>query len=358
MIVWLVASPCVIAVIKHLTSNKLLAFPYPWLLVGFSNVGVWVLCSIVQYMPGTPLDNTVQVPWSKGLPMGLMQGVEIGIGTEILHQISITLRTEILMLCPALMFIATYFAGLERLEPRIVLAVTAVTIGGLMSCYGTMTSTGLTLVPIALFGSLISTGRWVFTQKWLSVSCGDSKPSPITLVQRMAPMTALVGFVVAYIRHPGCYQTLPALPHPTMVACLLSTIALLVCLMVFAEMRVVQLTSALMIAFMCPVHNISVIFMDASVRGTKIYAVNWIGIVVCALASGFYTRERLQDKEKDDQLPLQGTQGVGQATGYQTNSTEAKLFPEVMRRASLTQRTTSEATEETSQLQATSTTEA
>jgi len=309
--VWLVASPLVMMCIKTLMSSENLNFPFPWLLIGFSNFGTWAVCSLLQCMPGSlqEADSTVAVPWKMACVLGLLQGFQVGIGAELIHKMSITLRTEICMLGPVWMFVGAVFAGLEQLEPQIVLSVIGVTLGGVLASYGSMTSEGLALVPLFLLMALFETSRWVLTQKWLS-SSGHEKPSPITLARRMSPMTALVGFVVAFAREPGCYQSLPMLPYPFKVTSLLCIISIGVCLMLVAEMRVVQLTSAVLLSFMYPVHNVIVILLDASVKGTKIAPLNCMGIVLCAVASGFYSNARLQNKDKEGvEQPVIGAQG-------------------------------------------------
>jgi len=322
--VWLVASPLVMMCIKTLMSSENLNFPFPWLLIGFSNLGTWAICSLLQCMLGSlqEADCTVAVPWKMACVLGSLQGFQVGIGAEIIHKMSITLRTEIYMLGPVFMFVGAVFAGLEKMEPRVVLSVIGVTLGGLLASRGSMTADGLALVPLFLLMALFETSRWVLTQKWLS-SGAHEKPSPITLARRMSPMTALVGFVVAFAREPGCYQSLPMLPYPWKVASLLCMISIVVCLMLISEMRVVQLTSAVCLSFMYPVHNIIVILLDASVKGTKIAPLNWMGIVLCAVASGFYSNARLQNKEKEGlQQPVISAQGCA-AKGPRYQSTDA-----------------------------------
>jgi drug/metabolite transporter (DMT)-like permease len=305
-LLWLVASPIAMESIKTLTSSPLLEFPYPWMLVGFTNMGIWIFCSLWRFVPRfvPEVENEVVISWSHSLALGFLQGLEVGIGADILHRISVTLRTEIHMLCPALMFIFGVVSGVEPLDPRLVLAIGAVTVGGLLASYGTMTWEGLNLVPLALLASLFSTVRWVLTQKWLSPS-GQRKPSPVVFALRMSPMTALVGFLVAVVREPAAYAGLLHLPFPGEVTSLLLVISFCVSLMLVAEMRVVQLTSALLLAFLVPFHNISVILLDTFLKGSKVSVLNWIGIVLCALATGCYSAAR-QDKKEHASLHLTG----------------------------------------------------
>jgi len=300
IMVWLVTSPLVMASIKTVTSTSSLNFPYPWMLVGLTNVGTGIFCLALYYVPGClrEADFERPVPWKNAAALGLMQGVEVGIGAEILFRISLTLRTEMHMLTPALMFVFGLAFGIESFDPRLILSVSVVTLGGLLASYGTMTWEGLELVPLLLLASLISTLRWVLTQKWLAPLGEQLKPSPIMLALRMSPTTAFVGFVVAAMREPGAYQGLLHLPYPGKIAGGLLLISFGICVMLVAELRAVQLTSALLLGFLVPFHNVSVILLDASVRGTKVSGINWIGIVLCAVASGFYSTARKEDKDR------------------------------------------------------------
>merc|ERR1719253_857361 len=114
----------------------------------------------------------------------------------------------------------------------------------------------------------------------------------------MSPMTSLVGFLVAAVREPAAFAGLLHLPFPKEVAVLVLAISFGVSLMLVAEMRACQLTSALLLAFLVPFHNVSVILLDASWKGTKVSTLNWLGIVLCALATGCYSTARKEDKDR------------------------------------------------------------
>lgn len=319
-LLWLVVSPLVMTSIKTLVSSTSLSFPYPWMLIGFSNLGTWICCHALRLVPGCLKDSEdveTNVPWKQAAALGLLQGFEVGIGADIIHRISLTLRTEIHMLCPAIMFVFALAVGIEKFKPQLVLSVVVVTIGGLMSSYGTLTWEGADLVPLALLASMMSTVRWVLTQKWLAPLGEAGRPTPIVLALRMSPITSFVGFLVAAVREPAAYQGLLFLPSPEKVACLLVIISLGVCFMLVAEMRVVQLTSALLLGFLVPFHNVSVILLDVSMKGAKVSGFNWMGIVLCAAASGFYAMARKEDSKDHLAVQFRGD-SLYQSTGTAT----------------------------------------
>jgi len=306
-LVWLVISPCVMLSIKTLTSDSAYNFPYPWMLIGFSNMGTWLVCQALYWMPSSirwkglqMADGQAAVPWRHAVAIGLLQGFEVGLGADIIHRISLTLRTEINMLCPAFMFLFGLAVGTEVFNTTLLFSIGIVTIGGLLASYGTMTYEGLDMVPLALLASVFSGIRWVLTQKWLSPQ-GEAKPSPILLALRMSPFTGLVGFAVAAVREPNAYKAifegLYPIPYPYQVTGLLACISVGVCVILVAEMRVVQLTSALLLGVMVPFHNVSVILMDVAMKGATVSHLNWIGIGLCAVASGFYFIARTEQQK-------------------------------------------------------------
>jgi hypothetical protein len=295
--VWLVTSPTIIASIKILTTKSSGAFPYPWLLTGFINSCAFVFCNALCHLPIflPEVDSQSKIPWLYAGPLGVLQGIEVGIGAVLLADLSITLRTEIHMLAPAFVFLLTLCAGLESPEPRLCLSILFVTIGGLLASYNTMTWEGLALVPLALLASLLSTVRWVLTQKWLSPASGG-KPSPINLTARMSPFTALTALLGAFVFERDAVMAMLHLPQPGRVALLILAVSLMVCILMVSEMRVVQLASALLFGFLVPFHNVTVILLDASIRGAKVSGVNWGGIMLCAVGTGFYLLSRKSSK--------------------------------------------------------------
>mmetsp|Transcript_1727 Transcript_1727/g.1789 ORF Transcript_1727/g.1789 Transcript_1727/m.1789 type:complete len:378 (+) Transcript_1727:84-1217(+) len=307
LVVWLLVSPLVMFSIKHLTSAQELHFPYPWLLIGFSNLGTFLLLSAsVLCFPKLWPDRSSrdEVHWKYASVLGILQGFEVGIGATIIYKISLALRTEIHMLSPVFMFIVGCSCGIERPTVQLVLAVVFVAIGGLLVCYGSLTWEGLNLVPLALVMALISTLRWVLTQKWLApilaanlfgASRARSASAPI-LALRMSPATSLVGFCVALAQERGAFAGLLHQPHAGQVVLLLCAISLGVSCILVAEMRAVQLTSALLMSFFVPFHNVTVILMDVVVKGARVSVVNWLGIVMVAIATGFYSLARKESR--------------------------------------------------------------
>lgn len=311
LLVWLLVSPLVMICIKHLTSTPELHFPYPWLLIGFTNLGTFLLLSASTFcFPKLWHDQSSrdEVQWRYASVLGLLQGFEVGIGATMIYRISLALRTEIHMLGPVFMFAGGCAFGIEKPKLQLILAVIFVTTGGMLACYGSLTWQGLEMVPLALLMSLISTIRWVLTQKWLAPAVAVSmlgapgaaeakSSSALVLALRMSPATSIVGFCTAFIRETGAYTGLLQQPHAGQVGLLLCGISLGVSFILLAEMRAVQLTSALLLSFFVPFHNVLVILTDVLIKGTRVSVVNWFGIMMCAVATGFYSLARKESKK-------------------------------------------------------------
>jgi drug/metabolite transporter (DMT)-like permease len=296
-----VASPTVVNCIKDLTSNESLAFPYPWLLVGFTNLITCVFATAsIQILPKKILPDAnpdAVVPWKYAAVLGVMQGIEVGMGADILHRLSITMRTEIMMLAPAFMFVCGLLLGIESFTPTRTLATVAVTIGGMLASYGTMTWEGIELVPWAVLMCIFGALRWSLTQKWLSPN-RHGKPSTVVLCARLSPFTALVGFVVSAFHNHGSYAALLSLPNPKQVALLLCLIGFGVFILIVSELRIVQLTSALLLGFFVPFHCVSLILIDVVARGTHMSQWNWLGVMLCSVATGLFAITHKGDRLK------------------------------------------------------------
>jgi hypothetical protein len=300
--IWFVASPTVINFIKILTSTQTLEFPHPWMLVVFVSASVWLFSTLALYLPANWLPHEsadVVIPWKQAAVLGCLVGIEVGLGNDILRRISITMRTEIVMLCPVFMFLCGILMGVESFTPRLGLAVASATVGGVLAAYGSISWEGIHLVPWAFVVAILGAFRWTLTQKWLSPA-GQTKPSALVLSARCQPFTALVGLVMCTFHDRDAFAKLIYLPYPETVALLCFAIGFGVFITTISEMCIVQMTSALRLAFFVPFHNVLLIFMDAAIRGSPISQLNCIGLILCAVSMVVLAMAR---SDKKDSMP-------------------------------------------------------
>lgn len=289
--IWLTTSPMIMLGIKRLTTDPRYAFPYPWLMTAGSNSVIFVLGNFAVYL--TDADSgEMEVPWSKALVLGVMQGFEIGLGNTVIQNISLSLRTELHMLTPALMYAIGLALGIERLRPMLAVSVLFVTMGGVLGTWGAIDHKGQTMLAPAALAALSAVMRWNLTQKWLSPRGMRIRPSPLVLVSRMAPATACTSLLVSFFYETWTLGSLSSLPQAPQLLALLLGIGAGICILLSAELHTVQLTSALLLAFLTPFHNVSIIIMDTLLKGTHISPVNWVGIILCSAATFCYGAAR------------------------------------------------------------------
>jgi len=302
--VWMIISPSIIIQIKSLISTAAFAFPYSWGFLGFSNLvtfaASWVAVQIADKFITNGKTSAVDVDWGKGCTLGVLQGLEVGLGAVVIRAISVELRTEIHMMAPAVMYVGGLLAGLESCAPVLVLSVVLITLGGIMSVSGQMHgTTDYMLVPVAILSALCASGRWVLTQFWLAPKGSPERPSPLLLLCRMSPATGVTGLLGAAIFEPQMYQALGDLPEPSAVWCRILFIGVSVVAMISAELRVCQLMSALLLGMMTPLHNVTIILWGIYSSGTtNVSLYNWGGITCCTAATILYSWARHEETKK------------------------------------------------------------
>jgi len=300
IIIWLTISPMILFSIKHLSTDRQLAFPYPFLMTGASNLVVFVVGSLFVKILGYD-KQAGQVSWQWAGLLGVIQGVEVGLGNTVVKYLSLSLRQELHMMSPALMYVGGRALGLEQYNPMVTLAVLLMTCGGMLSTWGRIHMDNTPMFALAIISATFSVIRWNLTQKMLASNKVD-KPSPLLLTVRQALATCVTCLLIS-----SCAEDVPTLmlmPHAQEVAQYVLCIGCGLCLMCLAEMRTVQLTSALFIAFVAPIHNVSIIVLDIFIRGGHVRGINCVGIICVSLATCLYIRTRQSENADPLHLPL------------------------------------------------------
>lgn len=295
--VWMIVSPAIIIQIRNLIATPEYDFPYSWGFLGFSNfvtyAAAWVIIQILDRFNGGET-SAVSIDWNKGHALGVLQGLEVGLGAVVIRAVSVELRTEIHMMAPAIMYVGGLAVGLETTAPTLVFSVLCITAGGLMSISGHMGGDNtMMLVPVAILAGLCATSRWVLTQYWLAPKGSPLRPSPLLLLCRMSPATGLTGLIGAAIFEPAMYSSVTSLPDPQAVWIRILFIGISVVLMISAELRVVQLTSALLLGMLTPIHNLTIIVYGIlHGNSSQVTPLNWAGIALCTVATVLYSHAR------------------------------------------------------------------
>jgi drug/metabolite transporter (DMT)-like permease len=302
IVVWLSISPMILFSVKHITNDRELAFPYPFLLTGSCNLVIFVVGSLLLKFPGVNQKNDSQVSWQMATVLGVINGVEVGVGNTVVKYLSLSLRQELHMMSPALMYLCGRVFGLEHYNPMVTLAVLLMTFGGMLSVWGRVHVGNIPMFLLAIVSAVCSVIRWNLTQKMLALEGKVEKPSAFVLAVRQSLATACACLAIS-----SCFEDVPPmmlLPHVDKVAKIVIGIGCGLCVMCMAEMRTVQLTSALFVAFFAPIHNVSIIVLDVIVKGAHVSGINWLGIICVTIATALYMRTRQKEVVDQSHLPL------------------------------------------------------
>jgi len=298
--IWFADSPAVTFLIKGVLVDRRLAFPHPLLLTGLINAQTFIIIrTLVQalHQSGVPgYTDMAQVSWKRASIIGTLQGIEISMGNAVLGLVSVALRTEFFMATPVLMFSAAVICGLEQPRMVLIFATVLVTIGGMMATTGRLQTAGFSVIALVLGQAFAAIARWILTQKYLLGKNGN-KPSPMVLAARISPFTANVALLAALIWEPEAFPALVYGPHPLEVLGRSFAMALGVCLLLISELRVVQLTSALLLGIFMPFHNVIIILLGVVIYHDVVSGLNWGGILICSLGTGIYALARSREAE-------------------------------------------------------------
>jgi len=315
--IWFFDSPTVVFLLKGVLED----FPYPVLLTALTNVvtcivilgfiQVYDLLSHFQktkdaaagglFTEGGATGSQAVLPeevsWANSAFLGALQGVEISLANFVLHKLSVALRTELLMTLPLMMFTVACLAGLERPRRMLTLAITLITLGGVLSTSGALKSSNIWVVAVVLLQGLIAVVRWVWTQKCLG-SDRENAPSPLRLAGRIVPFTSAIALAGAWFCEPSGFSVLL---HRSFTREILGRVIASGCgvaVLMIAELRVVQLTSALLFGIFVPLHNVFIILLGVFLRHSIVTKLNWFGIFVLSCGTGLYTYgRRTEDTE-------------------------------------------------------------
>jgi hypothetical protein len=302
--VWLASSPLVMLCMKSATSTQEYQFPYPWLLLGASNVVTLILTKLLLLVPSAYQDSTKassaavatsdqDISWKHASLLGVIQGVEVGLGAMVIHLVSVSLRTEIHMMVPSFMYLGGLIFGLESCDSMLAMSIVLMTLGGVLATYGNMSLLGLEMIPVSILAGMIAVARWTLTQKCLAPPNEPRKrPSPLMLLYKMSPATSITCLLGSLIFEANAYSHLRTLPHQQIILTLTLAVGIGAVAMLVAELRAVQLTSALFLGLMTPLHNVTIIAGDVLLKGTRISIYNTFGICFCCVAACIYGEAR------------------------------------------------------------------
>lgn len=299
MAVWLVGAGT-----ESLLGGDKPTFPYPWLIVAFSSTVAYVMCRLTNAWLGPVFGNEGEVHWKASGLIGGLQGLDVGLRSSNRHSSAAAVRTGMHMILPVFMVLAGMVAGIERSKNRahqLVVAVGLATVGGLSMTLGSAGNVELGSAPWPLIATAILALRWTFTQMIIV----NVNPSPLVLATRLLPPTALLCLEVAFWCElwVGGFTAVLRMTASQVALLLAAGVAFAVVLV--AEVRLVQLTSATFLGFLSPICMAGTTFCQALLPGGRTPPfTSWVGISLCVAASWVYWRAGAAEHEERGSEPV------------------------------------------------------
>lgn len=309
-VIWFVLPPMMMKASDEVLTR--LEFPCPWLALTFSHAGGAGFLSLAELaltrLPIAPgqcdsceilsLSSRGQVTlqaqtqeeqkvyYIKIAILVLIQALEIGCGNLAQEGISLAMRTEVHMLTPAVVLLALVY--LRKLSPSrgLYIWIFCATVGGMLAVPGFpgRISVGQPLMLVlAIFVRGLVLAKWIVAQEWL-ISPFAVKPPLMQLGVRILGGAALVGLLVSFIFQRDCFG-LAVARLPGQLLLFFLVLSLSRALHMAAELRMLQLTSIMLLGFLHPFRYVAldVLGVFASSNGS-LPVVQLVGVAVCVVA--------------------------------------------------------------------------
>jgi len=302
---WWTAAVVVVLRLKQ----TLETFPYSLLITCLVNTtcSLWalVLSNFVQRLCWRP--PVPPLTWDESrtlLAIGCMNGVEIGCNNKALEYLSVTTNTMVGS-TKVLLQLATALAwGFERLNCAKVLAVSWLTVGGVLQAISrtgeSQRATRALGVVLQLTALSIGSQRWAILQAITQRSRHNSalgQMSKLQLVARIFPITGLVCLIL------GAIFEAPSLAlgdvfQPALLSKVLE-IGCGVMTLVTSEFMLIYLTSAMALQVLMSLHQIPIFLGGILVLHEQANMLSVCAFVFCVLGAIVYAAARSVDDGAD-----------------------------------------------------------
>lgn len=263
----------------------------------------WVWTSFVPSHPSPQMRRDEML---KLALIGLIQGLEIGCSNKVLEYLSMSHRTMLSSMNVLGMMGTALCWKLERLGALRIVAVVFLTVGGV--CQGLDLENAnqadshekaiahLKGVLLMLFGMGIGCQRWALLQCVMQRSARNSALAQISKLKLMAsvmPITGVVCLVLALVTETDAARMEHFL-QPKLVFNVLM-ISTGVISLVFAELKLVELTSAVAVTVLATIHQIPIVMTGVVVFHEHVSNFSLLGFASCLCGAFFYLAARRRD---------------------------------------------------------------
>eukprot|EP00928_Gymnodinium_smaydae_P029208 TRINITY_DN22065_c0_g1_i1.p1 TRINITY_DN22065_c0_g1~~TRINITY_DN22065_c0_g1_i1.p1 ORF type:complete len:631 (-),score=94.77 TRINITY_DN22065_c0_g1_i1:16-1908(-) len=345
---WFALSPAMMTTQDLLLNSQDLAFPCPWLTVSLSSMlaaallgigepllsSAWRLQQLHVPQMRAPLlesdDYTAGTTWAwdEGkkravlltVVLGILQGIEAGLGNLAQMGMTVSMRAEVHMLTPGFALLAALLLRWERPTKPLLAAVACVTVGGALAVPGRLDVTNMFMVPVAILVRCLVVVKWVVLQLWLQMAPDATLapcPPTLRLASRILALAALVALQLNWFFQNGCSGALFSLPRPGRVIALLLLLSCLRAFYMAAEVRSLRLASTTLLGFLHPLRFVAVDLLGSYSERGSLEAVQVVGSILCLTATVLFqqTRESLGEHLEFTEPLLSGSENGGGGGG-------------------------------------------
>eukprot|EP00913_Durusdinium_trenchii_P035961 g33645.t1 len=259
--------------------------------------------------------------------IGTVQGFEIGLTNKALEYLSVAARTMISSTSVLFMMCTARLWGLERLGLLRLCSSTLMILGGVAQCESPQPSNRLPgtrmmhLAPRArvrrarrlframwtgvewlgilmqLTSMLLSAQRWAMAQVVLQSPRGLRGVSKLSLLARTLPITGAISMVLACIFEPNAMQALLNQNQTTTLQLLLRVVLVAVGLtsMLFAELNLVSLLSAVAFNVLSTLHQIPIVLAGVVFQHNTVSESSVLGFTCCIFGALVYAVARYNE---------------------------------------------------------------
>jgi len=291
--------------LQRLTTDEVLAFPYPFLTACLSNLIAGILVFVVVDVlskTGTrqhvgELAAEAEVDMVVQLILGVLITCEIGAAVKVLSNQHHTMAAWFYMLTPVttILVASTHYFGMEMLDKDLLSAAGVASLGGMMAVRGPWPSLeGIDSLEWACLALVFTVARCLLTQKVMSPTTGR-RPGALVVSKLILLAASTVGVELSLYNEWHGFWSLPWLPSPGPVFQLVCIIGVCDACSVIGHTRLIQITSAAFGALLVPFHTVTLLPIESLQSSTSV--VNWLGLCLCVVSAVMYFKARKSTAE-------------------------------------------------------------
>lgn len=293
---WWTSAVFVILVIKRTVNGF---FPYPF---AFTTLTQPTTAFFAAILSQPQLIEFQRHEAFKLVAIGLLQGCEIAFSNKALQYLSVSVRTMLGSLGVLFMMITAWFWKLERLGWIRLTSAFFMIAGGILQGVDERQS-GIPVTALSIFyafGSMtFGAQRWALTQYVLHRSPKHSAlgtTSKFHFLARVLPVTGIVCFFLAVTFEPTAFSLDTFCQKELLLSVV--TVSLGLILMLYAELKIVSLLSAVAFNILSSIHQIPIVAAGVILQHDRVGLSAFLGFCCCMAGAIIYGFARHVERQQ------------------------------------------------------------